>query len=297
MERVDITDLEIILPEHRGYNIKYWVFADKEKLVKYNSRVSPDADVMEMLAAEILKLLGIETVNVTLGQNTNQKLIKVLKLDNGNCAVIDSFLTDKADVTINLLYNEWVQVKTSDVQINISSCFYKMFSIFSSLNSITSEDLEGMKRDYIRMVFGDCLIGNEDRRLKNIEAIFNERTFSYRLAPSFDNALAFNAYDVSAKKGIDNKEENHEINFNEVYCYIGNQAFAVSEIITYIINHYYNEVTDIIDSLNNTQDIDIVFLLKDYLEELPSDKVEYIFEYLRQVRDYTNTKVRENFVK
>ena len=88
-----------------------------------------------------------------------------------------------------------------------------------------------------------------------------------------------------------------DMSFNEVYCYIGNQAFAVSEIITYIINHYYNEVTDIIDSLNNTQDIDIVFLLKDYLEELPSDKVEYIFEYLRQVRDYTNTKVRENFVK
>lgn len=282
MERIDVTNLKILSSEPRGYNVKYWVNDGKKKLVKYNSLMSPDADIMEKLASEILKNLDVETIDVQLGKNNNQLLLKVLKLNSGDCAVIDTFLTDEADIVVNLLYNKWVKINTNDIQKNISSCFYKMFNIFAGLANISSEDLEQMKRSYIRMVFTDCLIDNEDRRLKNIEAIYNERTFSYRLAPSFDNALAFNAYRPDAE------EQNME-----GMCYVGNQAFSTYEIITYIITHHYDYISDIIDKLNTLEDIDIVRFLKEYLECLPEDKVVYIFEYLRNIKEFVNTRASE----
>ena len=279
MERKDVTDLDIISIEPRGYNFKYWVFDGIKKIIKYNSPINPDADIMEMLAMNLLKLLKIDTINVTLGENKDANMLQKLGVDDGNCAVIDTFLTDEADIVVNLLYNKWVKVKTNDVQKEISSCFYKMFTIFSNLMNIRADDLENMKRSYIRMVFGDCLIDNEDRRLKNIEAIFNEKTFSYRLAPSFDNSLAFNAYNIGAKEG---------------YCYIGNQAFAVNDLIKYIITHYYKDVEDIIDVLLNLEDIDIVRLLKDYLDVLPKEKVVYIFEYLSDMKTLVNNIILDN---
>ena len=42
------------------------------------------------------------------------------------------------------------------------------------LKGIKEEDLKQMKVDYIRMVLGDCIIDNEDRRLKNIETFFSK---------------------------------------------------------------------------------------------------------------------------
>lgn len=105
MERIDVTNLKILSSEPRGYNVKYWVNDGKKKLVKYNSLMSPDADIMEKLASEILKKLDVETIDVELGENNNQLLLKVLKLDSGDCAVIDTFLTDEADIVVNLLYN------------------------------------------------------------------------------------------------------------------------------------------------------------------------------------------------
>ena len=276
MLRKDITDLPIIFNEPRGYSIKYWVFDGNEKLIKYNNSASPDADVMEMLAMELLNCLNIDTVKVSLGENKDKAMLEELGIDNGNCAIIDTFLTDRADIVINLLYNKFSIVNTNDIQKNISSCFYKMFHIFSGLMNIKADDLEKIKKNYVRMVFGDCLIDNEDRRLKNIEVVFNERTFAYHLAPSFDNALAFNSYNIGASEG---------------YCYVGNQSFPVSELITYIINHYFNDVKDIIEKLNNLDDIDIVRILSEYLDELPKEKVVYIFSYLKEITELVNNAV------
>ncbi len=230
---------------------------------------------MESLAATILNSLHIDSVNARLGINTNSKQLEALGITNPNCCIIDSFLIDEADVTISLTHHNWVKAKNTDEQKSISICFYKMFTIFSDLMGITEADLEAMKTQYIRMVFGDCIIDNEDRRLKNIEAIYNERTFSYRLAPAFDNALAFNAFNIGDTDG---------------FCFIGNQEFPVTSIINYIINHHYSEVADIIENLEYLQAGGLEAILSQYKDEITSDKAMFICDYITNI----NEKVYES---
>ena len=128
------------------------------------------------------------------------------------------------------------------------------------------------------MVFGDCILDNEDRRLKNIESIFNEKTGSYRLAPSFDNGLAFNAFNIGDTEG---------------YCYIGNQEFPVRSIIEYIIKHHQEEVSDIIESLDILANTKIEEIIITYQEEIPQEKLLYIYNYITNI----NGLVKETLVK
>lgn len=123
------------------------------------------------------------------------------------------------------------------------------------------------------MVFGDCIIDNEDRRLKNIEAIYNERRFCYRLAPSFDNALAFNAFNIGS---------------NEGYCYIGNQEFPVYSIIDYIMQHHYPIVDDVVQNLDYLASQGIESILSEYNNEIAPEKSEFIYDYVKS----TNEKVQ-----
>ena len=51
---------------------------------------------------------------------------------------------------------------------------------------------------------------------------------------------------------------------------------------------------DIIDVLLNLEDIDIVRLLKDYLDVLPKEKVVYIFEYLSDMKTLVNNIILDN---
>lgn len=273
MERINISELSKAYEEPRGYSTKYWVTSPTKRLIKYNDVTSPDADVMESLAATILNSLHIDSVNARLGINTNGSQIDSLGITDPNCCIIDSFLVDDADVTISLTHNKWARTSANDEQKNIDRCFYRVFSIFGNLMGISENEIAMMKGQYIRMVFGDCIIDNEDRRLKNIEAIYNERRFCYRLAPSFDNALAFNAFNIGS---------------NEGYCYIGNQEFPAYSIIDYIMQHHYPIVDDVVQNLDYLASQGIESILLEYSNEIAPDKSEFIYDYVKS----TNEKVQ-----
>ncbi len=275
MERIDVTDLTKTGEEPRGFSEKYWINDGIDKLVKYNSSVCVDSDVMESLSTTIFNALHIDVVNVALGYNSTC-------VDEQHCCIVDSFLTDKADISINLLNYKWPKVNTNDQQKNISSCFYKMFSIFGNLMGMNSESLELMKSQYIRMILGDCIIDNEDRRLKNLEAIYNEKAFSYRLAPAFDNALAFNAFNIGGAEG---------------YCFIGNQEFLAEDIITYILGHYYPIVEDITQNLDYLAEHQMGDILNEYGDVIPLEKSLFIYKYIEGTNEFIKASTPDLAIK
>lgn len=73
------------------------------------------------------------------------------------------------------------------------------------------------------------------------------------------------------------------------YCYVGNQAFDVNDLITQILNHYYDEVKDIIKALNSLDDSDIIRFLDNYSDMLVPEKITFIFKYLTEMREFINT--------
>lgn len=258
MERIDISDKTQVSPEPRGYSDKYWI---KNRLVKYNCKTYPDADLMESISAEILKLLNINTVNVGLGINYNFKLYK---FDSEKCCIVDNFLTNEGDVTYDLS-TEWVTNVSNNVDKCIRNSFYKMFQKFNNpLMAISDEEILEVQKNYIRMILGDCIINNEDRRIKNVCLIYNENNLSYRLAPSFDNALAFHSFLLQNQVPV---------------CCIGEQYFEVKDVIRYIINTYYKDVVDILENLDIcTNKLD--FLLDKYKEEISEEKLLFIYQYI-----------------
>ena len=274
MERIDVASFAKTHEEPRGNNDKYWV---DDKLVKYNDPTCPDTDVMESISSFILMYLGIKQVDVELGYNSNSEMVEEMNLNDNNCCIIDSFLTEEGDTLVGLP-SKWSKILSDDEQKNISGCFYKMFKIFSEFRDISEEDLENMKRDYVRQVLGDCIIGNEDRRLKNIGVIYNEKHGSYRLAPSFDNALAFSAFAFSG---------------DDAYCFVGEQNFRSEDIIDYIVNHYLDYISDIPEKLEELSSFGIDIVLKNYEEDIPLEKREYICASIKENSVYINKKIND----
>lgn len=281
MNRIDVADFPKVNEEPRGFNVKYWIDAGGKKIVKYNDPSVKDSDVIESLSSLILKYLGLPTTDVILGYNSDQEYLKDNGLSDPNCCIINTFLQKPSEIVINLLNNPWKYHKTADIQKDISIAFYGMFKIFSNLMDINEEDLNKMKIDYIRMVLGDCIIDNEDRRLKNVEAIYDEKSFTYHLAPSFDNALAFNAYNIGS---------------TESYCYIGNQEFPAKEIIKHIINHYYKEVDDIIQNLEYLINSDLEKLLNYYKGEISEEKLTFIYNYITATLDFIKENIPQKTI-
>ena len=255
MQRIDISEIPKYSDEPRGHTNKYWINKNGLKLVKYNETLYPDQDIMEKLSSEILKRLSLNTVNVELGFNSS---------NDCNCCIIDSFLCD-GEVSYSINQN-WIKLAPNNSKLNISICIYRVFKIFENLHNIDNQELENIKSDYIRMIFADCIIGNEDRKLKNVDLIFNEKTMKYRLAPIFDNAVAFHAYSLSS---------------DDTVAYVGNELFFTDDILDFLIMYYYNEIKDIISKL---RELDIELLLNQY-DEISNEKKIYIINHINKTRN------------
>ena len=281
MERIDISNLAKICEEPRGHGLKYWVYDDGAKLVKFNGPMCRDCDVMESIASVILRLVGIDAVDVELGQTFDKNVVNKYSLDDNRCCLVPSFLTLEGDTLCDLPHR-WPKVKTSDQMKNISSCFYKMFSGFTNLMGNTPENIENMKRDYVRQVFGDCIVQNEDRALRNIGIIYNEKYCNYRLAPSFDNGLAF---------------ANYQFISDEPLCFVGNQNFPSSLIIEYIIKNHLDYVDDIIVKLGELSSFGIDIVADNYKGEIPMGKLDYICDSIKDTYDLILDNVEKYYSK
>lgn len=259
MKRVDVSNIAAINNEPRGTNEKYWIkHKGTNKLVKFNSKLSGDLDIMEKLSEDILKTIGIECVNVELAVDHK---------NGGNCCLVESFLTSPSEILYSIDSN-WPKREGGDVNTNIQMCFGKVFTIFYKLNKISEEQLNSLIKQYVRKTFGDCLIGNSDGKLKNTGIIYNENNQKYRLTPSFDNGLAFYIYkDYLAT------------------CHIGNQEFNTSDVINYIIERNYHQIEDIVNNFLSFMENEYMDTIDKYKKHLTEEKYNYIINYLLMVKE------------
>ena len=256
MKRIETSSLEFIKIEPRGHAVqnKFWVRQDGiYKLVKPSSE-NVDQDVIEAITSKILSSVGINCVSVTLGYDS------ILKK---NCCLVNNFLAKEGDTLYEML--EWSN--TLDLNDSFNQVFYR----YSRLYGITLEELENLKRDYIRIIFGKCLTENIDSKLDNIGLIYNEQTNLYRLPPSYDNGLSFRSYNSASKPS----------------CFIGNQLFEIEEVVDYIVNNYYDYISDIVPLIDNLDD-NILEMLEEF--DIDLSKKEYIIGYVKKFI----IKIKEN---
>lgn len=253
MKRIDITEYDVYMKEPRGNGSQnYWILYDGRKSLVKTNVIDDDIDAMEKLASDILKYLGIDCTNVELGTN-----------DGKNCCIVDTFETESESLYDVII--DWKDMDTGSVYDDIDLCFEQMFYHFKRLYNISNSELEQIKRAYIRMIFGDCLIGNFDRQLKNVGILFDENKRQFRLAPSYDNAMAFKGYNL----------------FKVCKCCVGNQSFKIDDVLAYIVQNYSSIIGDIICELGALGEKDIEEIVSKY--EIDPGKKQYIAKYIKAV--------------
>lgn len=260
MNRIDVTKLEFlkIEPRGRGVKEKFWIQqGETQRLVKISSP-NTDQDVMEYLSSIILKELGIPCVSVSLGYDAYSKM---------NCCLVDNFLQKEGDVSYEMV--GWKLLKGKNFEDELQLCLNQVFDKYSSLYNIKDTDLFNIKREYIRILFGKCIIGNFDAKLENIGVIYNEKEDSYRLPPSFDNGFAFKDFK----------------SFADPICFIGNQFFGIFPIIDYLIQYYYEDIKDIIIAFEIFISTKLEIVLQNLESEITLEKRNYIMQYLKDVHE------------
>ncbi len=266
MQRIEVSTLDFIKIEPRGKGVleKFWVnHENKKKLVKINGTDS-DQDLMEKISSIILNALGINTVEVDLGYDSYSK---------ANCCLVTNFLTDEDDI----LYDTYDcdVIRRSDEKEEIKVCFEQIFLKYASLTLISESNLSQLKKDFVRIIFGKCLTDNLDSKLENVGLIFNERTKTYRIPPSYDNGLSFHNY-----KSI-----------SVSYCCIGNQYFQIPLVVDYLLDNYIDDIKDIVVDLDNLVNGNLALLLSDC--QLDEEKKQYIIEYMINLNNKIRQKLRK----
>lgn len=269
MKRKDVTNYKIYMKEPRGSSTKnYWIIDGIKKLIKTNFLDDTDLDIMEKLASDILKYLDIDCINVELGIN-----------DGKNCCIIDTFET-KSESLYDVII-DWKDMDTGSNYNDIDLCFEQMFFHFKhKLYNISHSELGQIKKAYIRMILGDCILGNIDRRLGNVGILFDEENHQFRLAPSYDNARAFSGYNFCGEEL-----------FKTYYCIIGEQRFKSEDIATYIVQNYNDLISDITFKLEVLGQKDIEQMVTNY--EIDSAKKQHIIEYIRAINTFIKQETIE----
>lgn len=265
MKRIAVADLDFVRMEPRGKAIidKFWVCQNGvNRLVKL-SGFKIDQDIMEMLSSLILSKIGIDCVDVDLGYD---------KLSRKKCCLVTSYLKFEGDHSYDMF--EWTTLTGDDaLEKSINQVFFK----YQNLYGIDENNLENLKKSYIRILLGKCIIENFDSKLENIGLIFNEKDLSYRLPPSFDNGFAFKSYN----------------SFVEPVCFVGNQFFEIQEIIEYIIINYFDYVADIIPRLESFVENDLLKTVSLFERDIIPEKQQYIISYIQKVNNQIQSLINE----
>lgn len=264
MDRVAISNFDFVKLEPRGKAVldKFWINDNGIlKLVKPSG--STNQDQMEYISSYILKEIGLDCVEVCLGYDDCKQ----------NVCLVTNFLNE-GEVSYDILEWTYIRAKNSDEELEL--CFYQIFKKYSDLYGITSEQLENLKKQYIRLIFGKCILENCDTKLENIGLIFNEKTKKYRLPPSYDNGCSFRSYESLVAPT----------------CCIGNQSFEISQVMEYILTYYLDYVEDIIDPFHTfvTTKLDVV---TSFLEPpTKEEQIVYIHQYLMNVDLFIQSHIK-----
>lgn len=264
MDRISISNLDFVGLEPRGKAIldKFWVNDHGAlKLVKPSG--STNQDQMEYISSYILKQIGLDCVEVSLGYDETRKPV----------CLVTNFLKE-GEVSYDIL--EWKYIRTKNMDDELELCFYQVFKKYSDLYGMTKEQLENLKKQYIRLIFGKCILENCDTKLENIGLIFNEKTKEYRLPPSYDNGCAFRSYASLAAPT----------------CCIGNQMFEISQVMEYILTYYLDYVEDIIGPFHSfvTTKLDSITSL--LTPPTTQEQIAYIHQYLKNIDIFIQNHVK-----
>lgn len=256
MKRINISLIEQIGTVAKGFTEKYWIeYLKRQYLVKINCELYKDQDYMEYLSSIIFKRMGIPVVNVLLSS-----------VDNRCSCMVESYLEPRLKEVQP--EKKWVHGCESDnCEKEISTALFKMKTILSSLNGITEENKRTLENEYLRMLFGDIVINNEERMLKNISIIYDESTKNYSLAPAYDHGLAFHAFSI---------DQNNPVN------YIGNDYFKSEDILNYLLKHHKETIADLVSKLYLLNG-EIKEVIEDNNVEIVPEKKEFIINHINKI--------------
>lgn len=262
LARLDITNSKKVSEENRGYLKKYWIELNNYYLVKYNDCLLEDQDIMEYFISKVHKINNVDTVNVKLAHH--QTL--------GNCCLVESFL--KENEVLLEMDSRVAGYKKRTVEYNISRAFWIVFGKFNMLENI--EDIENncLKESYIKMIFSDCIVCNQDRKLRNVGIVYDEVKQTRRLTPLYDNGLAFGSFPSKESPTV----------------HVANEEFYKEDVLKFILKHNLDVVYDIACNFINNYDVilDELNTLGDFLH---CDKKDFIIKNLEETKTILNTYI------
>ncbi len=258
MRRKDVEELEFLRVETRGRAVydKFWVLDNGVKKLVKNS-VNSDQDLMEYISSIILKETNIDVVDVELGYDA---------LSNRKCCLITSFLEEE-EASYDIC--DVVPVRSKTEEEEIALCFGEVFSKFDNLFKASRKNVEDLKRNYVRVLFGKCLTENSDSKLENIGLIFNEKSSIYKLPPSYDNGMSFGNYS----------------SISDPHCCVANQYYKMEDVTTYILENFFEYVKDIPGKLDVFVETKLDDLLVGIEGQISDEKIEYIRNYLCEFKN------------
>lgn len=252
MNRIDITNIEVLSKEPRGYFNKDWIRLNKKYLVKYNDDIYPDQDIMEKIAMLIHHELGVNTVNVNL-----------IKHDiKGNGCMVENFLEEPSEVLIEI-DDRMSLIRSDKVNMDISKSFWHVYKKFDVIANENSQETNDLRKSYHKMIMADCLTNNEDRYLRNVGIVYDEKTKQSRLSPSYDNGLSFSSF-----------PSNREVN-----CVVANEVFEAKDVMKYLYQYHLDDIKDVVTNYKNNFS-NILGKVKLYENMLSTEKYEHIVEHL-----------------
>lgn len=271
-EKSTLEKEDIISPNDIKYVIKY----PRE----FNGKRVNWEDINEVIAAEIAKLLQLNTIDAEIAWRKGKRGCLMLHF-------IDQYGADYGETGASLLSaelgNKYDLLK--DCDLKSMELITKSFSLMEDFSYF-----EEIKFDFIAMNIFDILIGNQDRHPFNWQILYKNggRFFG----PLYDNgaSLGWQLPDEELKKMLINKERMNRF-FNKMKVKAGifenkTPPLKVMEILKYFKMNYSKELKKIVKLIKQ-------FNMEDYFSFI--DRFPLISsirkEFLKQLIDFRKEKI------
>lgn len=262
--------------EGSGRSDKIWLINKNTKeigLFKYTKSHETTEHISEKIASDVAKLLGLNCAEIEIGK---------YKSEIGSM----SYLINKDDeILIEGIY-----------LINEMYPFYNSYTMYDSMNEeyyslemiLKSLNKYNLKKEFVKIVIFDYLIGNTDRHQNNWAII--QKGEKVRLCPIYDNGSSLCCY--IKEENIVTYLGNDKVRFNSLVNTKSKSRIRIDkkskkepthlEVIKYIKIHYNDYIEEflfIVMKCISKESIDK--LLNDYDESLiSSDRKELIRRFL-----------------
>lgn len=232
---------------------------------KYNSSES----CSEKMSYEIAKILGYECARIELARDNegNLGILNYLFIDNGNVEHID------ASAFLNIHGNQRRE-------------FYTISNIKRILDTLN----KNLFKDFIKILFFDALVGEQDRHEENWGLLKNG--FDYYMSPLYDNGCnllrEFKDEEFANKYYSNKKDFNAYIERSKAIIYneANGKNYKHFELIEYLNKYYPNEIENEIVNLKKITDEKIEDIVNSIPDGLLTDMhKKYIIIYLKKRRD------------